>query len=386
MDEDIKLKIVADENIPFVEDAFCEFGDVVTFQGRSIDREKLLEADMLFVRSVTKVNRELLNGTKVKFVGTATIGVDHIDRSYLKEAGIGFASAVGCNASSVAEYVISAILTLKNDGKIEDNPVLGIIGAGNVGSELFKKAEGMGIKTILNDPPKKRLTGCEIYRPLDELLQNADIISIHVPLNLSGEDSTYHLVNQDFLQMMRPGATLINSSRGDVVDETALLQSRKNKKIPANLILDVWHNEPQINYSLVEVCDIATPHIAGYSWDGKVRGTELIHDAAAAFFFRESKWHGRDLISNEVMQPLKITKGNALYEAITSVYNIMEDDINLRKNKDLKKEKQAEAFDSLRKNYRRRLEFPHFSVEADSAEMSERDSLSALGFSVNYLN
>ncbi len=386
MDEDIKLKIVADENIPFVEDAFCEFGEVITFQGRSIDREKLLEADILLVRSVTKVNRELLDGTQVKFVGTATIGVDHIDRNYLNEAGIGFASAVGCNASSVAEYVISSILTLQNKGKIKDFPILGIIGAGNVGSELFKRAEGMGIKTILNDPPKKRLTECDIYRSLDELLQKADIISIHVPLNLSGEDSTYHLVNQDFLQMMKPQATLINSSRGDVVDERALLQSREHKNIPANLILDVWHNEPQINFNLVDACDIATPHIAGYSWDGKVRGTELIHDAAAAFFFRESKWHGRDLINNEVIQPLRVNKGNALYEAVSSVYNILEDDSNFRVNKDLQKEERSKAFDALRKNYRRRLEFSHFSVEAESAERVERDSLSALGFSVNYLD
>lgn len=386
MAEDKKLKIVADENIPYVKDAFCEFGTVDTYTGRSIDRESISDADILLVRSVTKVNRELLSKTSVKFVGTATIGIDHIDTGYLKEAGIGFASAVGSNAASVAEYVISAMLTLKEKGKINEDSVLGIIGAGNVGSELFKRAEGMGIRTILNDPPKMRLSGCDIYRPLEELLQKADMISIHVPLNTSGEDSTYHLVNQDFIQSMKPGATLINSSRGDVIDETALLKCRKDHGIPANLILDVWHNEPYINSDLVEVCDIATPHIAGYSWDGKVRGTEMLHDAAAAFFFRESIWHGRDLINSEMVHPVKVSKGKALYKAVKSVYDITKDDKNLRNLDDQDRETRGKAFDLLRRNYGRRLEFPHFSVEANLAEKEERNALSALGFDVKYLD
>lgn len=385
MNEDKILKIVADENIPYVEQAFNEFGEVNTFAGRSINKKILEECDILLVRSVTKVNRELLEGTPVKFVGTATIGIDHIDTDYLKEAGIGFASAVGSNAASVAEYVIAAILSLKKDGKIRNDAVLGIIGAGNVGSELFKRAESMGIKTILNDPPKKALTNCDIYKPLEELLSKADIISIHVPLNKSGENSTYHLVNRDFLKVMKPDVTLINSSRGDVIDETALLESKRNRKIPANLVLDVWHKEPIINYNLVDICDIATPHIAGYSWDGKVRGTEMLHDAAAAFFFRESKWHGKDLINSEATNSLNIEGTNALYKAVKSVYDILEDDKNLREIQK-KESNEGEAFDDLRRNYRRRLEYPHYSVSAKGIEKEDRDSLSALGFNVNYLN
>lgn len=386
MDENKNLKIVADENIPFVKEAFCEFGEVNTFAGRAIKREMLKDADILLVRSVTKVNYDLLSNTAIKFVGTATIGIDHIDTNYLKSAGIGFASAVGSNARSVAEYVIAAVIYLKKNGKIKENAILGIIGAGNVGSELFKRAEGMGIKTILCDPPKKRLTGSDIYRPLDELLQKADIVSIHVPLNISGEDSTYHLVNSDFLRSLKPGATLINSSRGDVVDEMALLNSKETKNIPENLVLDVWHNEPQVNYNLIKKCNIATPHIAGYSWDGKVRGTEMIHDAAAAFFFKESKWHGKDLINSEIIQPIRVSKDELLFDAISSVYDIMEDDRNLRDLEKLAKNKQNDGFDLLRRNYRKRLEFPHFSIKADSLNRKDCNKLSALNFNVEYLD
>lgn len=385
MNNDLRLKIIADENIPFVKDAFAEFGDVMTYSGRLIDSDHIADADILLVRSVTNVNEELLRGSNVKFVGTATIGTDHVDKNYLQNSGIGFASAIGSNAVSVSEYVIAAILQLKEQKKIIENPVLGIIGAGNVGSELFKRAEGMGFKTILNDPPKKRLTGCEIYKPLDELLNQADIISIHVPLNTSGEDSTYHMVNQAFLQSMKDGAVLINSSRGDVVDESAILASSKENSKLGALVLDVWHNEPNINVNLVERCDIATPHIAGYSWDGKVRGTEMIHDAAAAFFFKESQWHGRDLIKNEAGKELAVSKENAINEAVKAVYNIKKDDKDLREIISLSKDKRGEAFDELRKNYGRRLEFPHFSVDAVNALREERDGLAALGFDVKYV-
>lgn len=382
MNENKRLNIVADENIPYVKEAFVEFGDVKTYAGRSLDKQDLKEADILLVRSVTKVNKELLSNSSVKFVGTATIGIDHIDTDYLREAGIGFASASGCNASSVAEYVISSILTLKKDGKIKEDAILGIIGAGNVGSELFKRAEGMGIKTILNDPPKKRLTGSDIYRPLSELLEKADIISIHVPLNISGEDSTYHLVNEHFLQSLKKGVTLINSSRGDVIDETALLKSRQSGSVPSNLVLDVWHKEPNINIELMKNCDIATPHIAGYSWDGKVHGTEMVHDAAAAFFFRESKWHGKDLINSQAIKSIEVTKGKALFNAVSSVYDIMEDDKSLRDTCELDSSKRVEAFDLLRKNYRKRMEFPHFSINAGSIDNKEQKELEALGFNI----
>lgn len=385
MNEDVKLSIVADENIPFVKEAFSEFGDVTTIAGRSINSETVKEADILVVRSVTAVNKELLEGSSVKFVGTATIGVDHVDVKYLNSASIGFASAVGSNASSVAEYVITAILILMKKGKIPENPVLGIIGAGNVGSELFKRAEGMGIKTLLNDPPKARLTSSDIFKPLEELHRECDIISLHIPLSTDGQDPTYHLVNSNFIRSMKKGALLINSSRGDVMDESSLLQAMENEKTLGGLVMDVWHGEPHIRKELAKHCDIATPHIAGYSWDGKVQGTEMIHDAAAAFFYRESRWHGRDLIAAEKIEALNISTDNALLEAVLQVYNIEEDNKNLRETLNFENEKRGEAFDLLRTNYRRRLEFPHFSVKAEKVSRREREALASLGFHVRYL-
>lgn len=218
------MKIIADENIPQVKEAFREFGDISLHAGRSITQDILKDTDALLVRSITKVDKKLLDGTKVKFVATATIGTDHIDKEYLKENNIYFSDAAGCNAFSVAEYVVCAIMNLYSlfNHSLKDKSI-GIIGYGNVGTKVAKFSEALGLKTFINDPPLQRNSGESFFCSLDEALE-ADIITIHVPLNKSGVDKTVHLLNENNIQKIKSGAILINSARGPVVDNIALLK------------------------------------------------------------------------------------------------------------------------------------------------------------------
>ena len=282
------MKIITDENIPFVKETFSRIGEVRTVPGRDISFNLIKEADILLVRSVTRVNKELLEGTPVRFVGTATIGTDHIDEDYLKAKEIALASAPGSNANSVSEYVIASLLTLaKRMGFSLKGKSIGIVGVGNVGSKVVKKCEALEMKVLRNDPPLGRKTGDVRYLSLDAILE-ADIISLHVPLTYEGQDATYHLVDKDFLSKMKNRSILINTSRGDLVEEEALLEAIRGKKL-AGVILDVWKNEPNINTELLEIIDLATPHIAGYSLDGKSKRLGLRSGFSAASVLRPVK-------------------------------------------------------------------------------------------------
>ncbi len=376
---DGKMKIVADENIPFLHEAFGEFGDIHAMPGRSITRESLEDATMLLVRSVTPVSGELLDQTPVKFVATATIGTDHVDTEYLNQNVIGFASAPGSNADSVAEYVIASLLHLahRNSFKIEDK-VIGVIGCGNVGSRVFKRAQALGMRCLVCDPPKQRITGSDFFRPLEELLRESDILTLHVPLTAEGEDATFRMINADFLDAAKKGVILINTSRGKVHDEKALLSSRGRL---GGIVLDVWEHEPAINPEMIHAADIATPHIAGYSYDGKVRGTEMIYQAACAFFFRESRWNAQATLEKENGGVINIEKSQKpVTDAVLSAYPIGEDDERTRMLAKKSAQALGDAFDALRKNYRRRLEFPHFTVRTGQLSILEQAALNTLGF------
>lgn len=378
------MKVVADENIPFVREMFSDYGDVVTSPGRSITREIIEDATVLLVRSVTPVNESLLKDTAVRFVATATIGVDHIDTEYLKANNIGFAYAPGSNSESVAQYVLSAIMTLSSTLKKPLSSMkVGIIGVGNVGSKVFHHAEILGIECLLNDPPKKRIIGSDIYISRDEVLRNSDIVSIHVPLTMDGEDATSGMVSSEFLSKMKKGAVLINTSRGDIIDENALKSSRSSL---GGLILDVWRNEPSIDADLLELTTIGTPHIAGYSYDGRIRGALQIYHSACAYFFKQPVWSLPEEIPGESAGELDLRESlNPYFDAVSGAFPILNED--MRKSSFLTKsiEERPDFFDFLRKNYKKRYEFSHYTVICGKNQSREALILSELNFKVQIL-
>ena len=272
------MKIVADPNIPFVREAFAALGDITLTPGRQMTGDHVREAEILLVRSVTPVNSALLTSLRVQFVATATIGTDHIDKRYLAQHAIGFASAAGSNANSVAEYIIAALLELgsRHGFRLRDK-TLGVIGVGNVGSRVVRYAQALGMRVLENDPPRHHAE----HIPLDQLLRESDLVTTHVPLDAT----TRHLLHYDNLQRF----ILLNTARGPVVDNRALLKALDGDHLPA-AVLDVWENEPNLSPELLDVVDLGTPHIAGYSFDGKVAGTRMIYEAACRHFDVAPTW------------------------------------------------------------------------------------------------
>lgn len=355
-------KVLADENIPYGEEAFSTIGEVTLKSGRAITKQDLEGIEVLMVRSVTEVNRELLEGTDVRFVGTATIGTDHIDQDYLKEAGIGFSSAPGCNANSVSEYIMAVILEMA--GKYNFNPVekkLGIIGVGNVGSIVEEKACALGMNVILNDPPLRDATGDEKYRPLEEIF-NADIVTLHVPLTKDGDYPTYHMTDASFFEKLGPGKAFINASRGSVVDESVLSSVIDNGSLLFTA-LDVWENEPGIDPGMLKKVDIGTPHIAGYSFEGKVTGTYMIYNAACEHLGIPSEWSFESVMGEKEAVKLLLL-GSVPKDMLRTVrinYDIMNDDRILKGS--CEQDDLAAEFDRLRKEYPKRREFMHTIID-----------------------
>lgn len=381
------MRILADENIPLVQDAFSDLGEVATLSGRAITPDAVREADILVVRSITQVDSRLLDGSRVRFVGTATIGTDHIDQEYLKERGIGFSAAPGSNAESVAEYVTAALLQLSlRLGRNLDSLAIGIVGVGNVGSRVARNCRSLGMTVLLNDPPLQRATANAGYLPL-EALRDADIITFHVPLTNSGPDKTRHLADAAFLGDLKKNTILINTSRGAVVDNTALLQALESGHL-ADAVLDVWEGEPNISIPLLQRVAIATPHIAGYSYDGKVLGTRMIRDAAGTFFNIPSTWqpssHQPDSFTNQTrIATLGKSQDDGLREAVTSCYDIMLDDTQTRALVSMETDKRPLYFDQLRKNYRVRREFDNTEITLEPFNQEYARALAALRFQVS---
>ncbi len=282
-----ELRIVVDENVLLGEETFSTFGRVITLPGSAITREAVRDADVLIVRSVTRVGPELLDGSRVSFVGSATIGTDHIETDFLHQRGTAFAHAPGSNAESVVEYVLAALLYVaRRTGSRLNGRTIGIVGAGNIGRRLAERLPAFGFEVMLNDPPLARRaerSGLRHdFRPLTEVLEKCDIITLHVPLIRGGEDPTLHLFGEVELHSMKPGSWLINTSRGPVVDNQALLEILKHPGAgPDVAVLDVWEGEPLPSLDLVRGSMLATPHIAGYSYDGKLAGTLMIARALA---------------------------------------------------------------------------------------------------------
>ncbi len=374
------MKLVVDENIVKGKEVFSQFGDVILVNGREINSETVENADALIIRSVTKVNKSLLDNSKVQFVGTATIGTDHIDLDYLKSRGIFFANAPGCNSFSVAEYVFAGLLHLseKYNFALKEKSI-GIVGIGNIGSKVLKFSQALGMKTVINDPPLQRAGFNAKFSSLDEVLE-CDIVTLHVPLNKGGLDNTFHLIGKKELTKLQKGTILINASRGEVIDNIALNQVAQNKSF--KLILDVWENEPNPLPELIIKTEIATPHIAGYSYDGKLNGTKMVFEALNKFLGLDSRWnyfaseHKTEINCSGIQSEKRIL--SCIYK---SVYNILEDDKRFRQ-KVLFSENPAKNFDLLRKNYPKRLEFCNFAVKVNDKTKSLAKLLSSFRLTI----
>lgn len=375
------MRIVADENIPYVREAFCQLGEVHTVAGRQIQPATVKQADILLVRSVTPVNESLLAGSQVRFVGTATIGCDHVDLDYLAKHQIAFANAPGSNAISTAEYVISALFVLaeRQAFKLHDKTV-GIIGCGNVGSQVLQKLQSLNVSCQVYDPllqtPLIPLTNLET-------VLSAKIITLHVPLTNSGDYATEHMVNETFLAQLADDAILINTSRGKIIEEDAL-QARLNQATKMTVVLDVWNHEPLINLALLDKTALSTPHIAGYSIEGKARGTEILYKAICAFLKKTPTWVARYSIPPPPLSQLTFTPtiedNQALRIAVMACYDIRSDDATLRHI--TQTTNPNEYFDTLRKHYPLRREFKSIQIKVPLIKNTLIQQLTGLGFQI----
>ena len=381
------MQFVVDEEIPFARDAFSYLGTVTLLPGRAMTREALWDTHVLIVRSVTKVDATLLTGTNVQFVGTATTGVEHIDLEYLAARNIGFAAALGCNANAVAEYLLTALLvTAHAKSLVLSGKTLGIIGAGRIGSLVAAKAPALGLRTLLRDPPLARATGEGRYRPLSEILR-ADFVSLHVPLTFDGPDATLHLIGPDELARMAPSSILINTARGEVVDNAALLKALTRETI-GGAIMDVWEGEPAINWDLLNHVTLGTPHIAGYSSDGKIKATVMLYHACCRFWGIEPAW------TPPLDHPLTAAPGTVprvafdatgkdfqtlAHEIITTLYDLPGDHARMQDVLAVSEPLRPQAFDQLRRDYPHRREFAASPVSVTGGDHNLFARLQTLG-------
>ena len=306
------MKVIIDHKIPYIKEAISRIADEVVFlPGNAFTKEEVKDADALIVRTRTTCNRELLEGSQVKFIATATIGYDHIDTEYCREAGITWTNCPGCNAGSVEQYVHSVLLLLKREKGLDlEKSTIGIVGVGHVGSRVKRMAEGLGMKVLLNDPPRSE-QGELGFVDLETIARECDVITFHTPLSREGRYATFHLVNHEFLVSLKRTPYIINSSRGEVVDTDALLVALATGKVK-DVVIDTWENEPDINQELLDVAFLATPHIAGYSADGKANATRMSLEALCKFFHIEATF---DIMPDKVDIHISTDKEEAYLQA-----------------------------------------------------------------------
>lgn len=373
------MKLVVDENIELGKEAFSAIGELTMLPGRKITNEILKNMDALIIRSVTRVDRSLLNGTKVKFVGTATIGTDHVDIKFLQERKIKFASAAGCNSNAVKEYVFAAMFHLFVTRGIRLNKKsIGIVGCGNIGSKVASAAKAIGLETLINDPPLEKISDeKKNYHSLNDILE-CDIITLHVPLNMSGKYKTHHLFDSRQILKIKPGAVLINTSRGAVVNNEALAEQFLGKK-NFFTIFDVWENEPTVNKELVKMTDIATPHIAGYTLEGKVNGTVMVYNELCSFFGINADWKpSLPAVKNKLIRIKGVERAEKINSVFEKAYKIKDDDNRMKRMVGVNQKECADYFDLLRKEYLPRRELSNFCIESKSADTELIEALRAL--------
>ncbi|CAI3801605.1 4-phosphoerythronate dehydrogenase [Rheinheimera sp. MM224] len=373
------MKIYADENMPYVKDFFAELGEVTLVNGRTLTADQISDADVLLVRSVTKVNQQLLSKSpKLKFVGTATIGTDHIDQSYLQQRGIGFSSAPGCNAQSVVEYVVSSIFVLaeKYQWNLQQKTV-GVVGVGNIGRVLVSALEALSIKVLCCDPQRAAADPDFPHIPFEVLLPQLDIVSFHVPLVKTGPDATVDLLNSRTLKLLKTDCAVINACRGEVTNNDALLTEAQSGHKRA-MVLDVWANEPEPDVRLIPYTDIASAHIAGHSIEGKARGTEMLYQAFCQQLGLSPTKTLAQVLPEPQVSELKINSNFGLLDVqnlTRLLYDVRRDDALFRFY--MMQDNKTQGFDWLRKSYPPRREYS--SVRLTGQEVPE--FLTTLGFS-----
>mgnify|MGYP001826500977 CR=1 FL=1 len=370
------MRIVVDRNIRGAEETFGVHGDLVFLDGRDITRRDLEGTSTLIVRTATRLNSDLLEGTGIEFVGTTSIGTDHLDIPWLEKAGITWANAPGCNADSAAQYTLAMIwLAMQRTGRDLQGLSAGIIGRGNVGSRTQRLLETMGVKTLANDPPLAD-KGVEGLVSLDDAL-DCDIVCLHVPLTKTGLYPTFRMMNEERLGRIRKGSLLVNSARGNVIDGTALLTALKTGHLDA--ALDVWPGEPELDPRILRRTVVATPHVAGYSDDGKRNGTQMVY---AAF----CKWAGLDPVqrSEGLSDSLETTiaaGADYLSPALEASCFVARHDGELRKLADQPPAEIVRGFDRLRKEYPFRRDFQGWHLRCPDEAAAKK--LAALGFHIN---
>jgi len=376
------MHILADENIPLVDEFFAGFGKIRRMPGRSINRAALENVDVLLVRSVTRVDRELLEGSAVRFVGTCTIGTDHLDLDYFEQTGIEWASAPGCNARGVVDYVLGSLLALSEvRGEALARRRFGVVGAGEVGGRLLEVLRGLGWDVRVCDPPRQVREAGD-FVSLDEILAECDVISLHTPLTLGGDWPTFHLFDQARLSRLRPGTWLINASRGAVVDNAAL-RDLLLQRPDLEAVLDVWEGEPQVDVALAGLCRIATPHIAGYSLDGKLRGTAQIYAALCAARGVEPAIELAQLMPGPALTELAFASSAEPAEMLATlcraVYDPRRDDADFRRSLPGNEAQRRAGFDLLRKQYPPRREIDGLKVRIGGHNPALATIVEALG-------
>lgn len=373
------IRVIADDKIPFLKGVLERFADIEYLPGKEINNKVLLNADALLIRTRTKCTEDLLKGTAVRFIGTATIGFDHIDSQYCEKEKIFWTNAPGCNSSSVQQYIAAALLRMSSEFRFAlKGRTLGIIGAGHVGSKVEKFARLMGMNVLVNDPPRARKEGEENFVKLGTILYESDIVTLHVPLNIVGEDRTWHLFNEKTFKKVRKGTWFINTSRGEVADTGALKQILDTGKL-AGSILDVWENEPDIDLDLMSKTFLATPHIAGYSADGKANGTSIVVNSLCRFFNLPLKdWYPDNIPppSHPIAEINCTGKSDEeiVREAVFSTYNIDEDNIKLRFS--------PSDFEKQRGDYPPRREFTAYTIKLKAGTKQISSLLKDIGFKV----
>lgn len=353
------MKVVVDNKIPFINEAIEKIADEVIYSsGSNFTPTLVKDADALIIRTRTYCNRALLEGSKVRFIATATIGIDHIDTEYCREAGIEWTNAPGCNSASVAQYLQSSLLLLQQlKGKNLSELTLGVIGVGNVGSKVIKVAGELGMRVLQNDLPREDVEGNAEYSSLQTLAEECDILTFHTPLYKEGKYKTFHLADAAFFQSLKRRPVIINTSRGEVIETQALLNALETGTI-SDAIIDVWENEPDINLTLLNKVFLGTPHIAGYSADGKANATRMSLDALCHFFNIEA-----DYCIIPPQPENLILKANSMADAYLQMYNPQRDSEALKN--------QPELFEHLRGNYPLRREERAFRIEVAKHNTTE---------------
>ena len=373
------MKIVADDKIPFLKGALESHAEVLYIPGKQITRDILMDSDALLIRTRTKCTENLLDGTSVRFIGTATIGFDHIDIQYCNKNRISWTNAPGCNSLSVQQYIAAALLKISHDYGFDlKDKTLGIIGVGNVGSKVETFARSLGMNVLLNDPPRAREEGKMNFHSLKSVLSKSDIVTVHVPLNVVGEDYTYHLFNEEIFRKFKRGAWFLNTSRGEVTDTTTLKKVLKSGKL-AGTVIDVWENEPDIDQELMQQAFVTTPHIAGYSTDGKANGTAMVVNSLSNYFnLPIANWYPKN-IPLPVLPSISIdcnskSDEEIIREAVFHTYKIDEDNLRLRLS--------PADFEKQRGDYPLRREFASYTIKLKGGSLMIHQILEKLGFKI----